>query len=157
MDAMKAKDKNNNPSNCPHFELGYHDDIDQHDCLQCGARVQISGSTRKVVGMSPKESNGRNPEPVGKKNDQGKPRYSLIPEHSLAAIVGVLEHGAAKYGVGNWSYVDNANERYYNAAMRHIQAWWEGEQLDQETNKPHLAHAACCLMFLLSLDSKHKP
>ena len=96
-----------------------------------------------------------NKDTVGIKHDQGKPRYSLLPEHALPAIVSVLECGAAKYGVDNWRHVENTHDRYYNAAMRHIQAWWQGEQLDQETDLPHLAHAASCLMFLLSLE--HSP
>ena len=92
--------------------------------------------------------------PAGQKHDQSKPRYSLIPADALAAIVGVLEYGATKYAPNNWKHVENARERYYNASMRHIQAWWSGEQNDPETSLPHLAHAACSLMFLMWLDGE---
>jgi hypothetical protein len=91
---------------------------------------------------------------VGQKHDQSKPRYSLIPSGSLEAIIGVLEYGARKYAPDNWKHVENARERYYNASMWHIQAWWSGEQNDPETNLPHLAHAACSLMFLMWLDGE---
>lgn len=94
--------------------------------------------------------------PVGQKHDQSKPRYSLIPSGSLASIVGVLEHGAAKYATDNWKHVENASERYYNASMRHVQAWWSGEQIDSESGLPHLAHAICSLMFLMALDGEQK-
>lgn len=90
--------------------------------------------------------------PAGLKHDQNKLRYSLIPAGALEAIVGVLEYGATKYAPNNWKHVENARERYYNASMRHIQAWWPGEQNDPETSLPHLAHAACSLMFLMWLD-----
>ena len=32
---------------------------------------------------------------------------------------------------------------------RHIFAWWGGEDKDPETGFSHLAHAACCLLFLM--------
>lgn len=91
---------------------------------------------------------------VGQKHDQSKPRYSLIPSGSLASIVDVLEHGAAKYAPDNWKHVQGARERYYNASMRHVQAWWSGEQIDSESGLPHLAHAICSLMFLMTLDGE---
>lgn len=56
--------KKNDPSACPHFELRYRDGDNRHDCLQCGARVQVSGSTRRIVGVPETKTNGRNPETV---------------------------------------------------------------------------------------------
>ena len=35
------------------------------------------------------------------------------------------------------------------ACHRHLQAWWSGERLDKESGLPHLAHAVCCLLFLM--------
>ena len=54
-----------------------------------------------------------------------------------------------KSGIDNWQQVDNAKERYFNACHRHLQAWWSGERLDSESGLPHLAHAVCCLLFLM--------
>ena len=72
-------------------------------------------------------------------------------------MVDVLEFGSAKYADDNWQKVDNARTRYYNAALRHIDSWWDGEVKDDETGKHHLAHAICCLMFLMWFDlSAHK-
>ena len=36
--------------------------------------------------------------------------------------------------------------------MRHLWAWKEGEQVDSESGKNHLAHAMCCLFFMLERD-----
>ena len=88
------------------------------------------------------------------KNDAGKPRWSLLPTGTVAAVVRVLEHGALKYGVDNWQSVPEARTRYYDAAQRHLQAWWEGELLDPESKEPHLAHAACCMLFLMWFESE---
>lgn len=92
-----------------------------------------------------------NPEPtLGIKHDDGKPRWSLLPP--IKSVIQVLEVGAKKYGVDNWKRVPDARTRYYDAAMRHIDAWWGGEVLDPEDNLPHLAHAVCCLLFNLWFD-----
>lgn len=55
-------------------------------------------------------------------------------------------------GADNWKTVPDARRRYYDAAIRHLTAWWDGERNDPESNLPHLAHAACCIIFLLWLD-----
>ncbi len=88
----------------------------------------------------------------GTKNDSGKDRWDLLPVRGTRLIVKVLTFGAAKYAPENWRKVPNARERYYAAAMRHLTAWWEGERDDPETGLPHLAHAGCCIIFLLETD-----
>ena len=93
---------------------------------------------------------------IGKKFDQGKPRFSLIPQEPLQDVMSVLEFGANKYGANNWNKVENPQQRYLDAAMRHIMAWQSGELLDEESGKPHLAHAQCCLLFLQQFDKELK-
>ena len=88
----------------------------------------------------------------GRKDDAGKLRYSLIPVGPLRAIAEVLDFGARKYGADNWKRVPDARARYTDALMRHVEAWRDGERRDAETGLPHLAHAACCLLFLLWVD-----
>lgn len=88
----------------------------------------------------------------GQKHDQAKPRFSLLPQAPLWQVVAVLEFGAGKYGADNWRNVPNAKERYFNACHRHLSAWWAGETVDDESGLPHLAHAVCCLMFLMWFD-----
>lgn len=86
----------------------------------------------------------------GKKYDAGKAPIGLIPSKALTAIAEVLAFGAARYGAHNWR-AGLAWSRLYDAALRHILAWKEGEDLDPESSLSHLAHASCCLMFLLEL------
>lgn len=88
----------------------------------------------------------------GVKYDGSKPRWSLIPEGVMEEVLQVLEYGAKKYAPDNWKHVPDATTRYYDAAMRHMDAWWQGESYDGETNRSHLAHAMCCLMFLIWLE-----
>ncbi|MBX2848964.1 MAG: hypothetical protein KTR16_11630 [Acidiferrobacterales bacterium] len=91
-------------------------------------------------------------EKVGAKHDQGKPLYNLIPVHAEAELVDVLTFGATKYTPNQWRTVDNAKERYTAAAMRHLAAYRMGEESDPESGKHHLAHAMCCLSFIIELD-----
>jgi hypothetical protein len=95
-------------------------------------------------------------EKVGAKHDQGKPRYDLIPVHAEAEFVDVLTFGATKYAPNQWRNVKGARERYIAAAMRHIAAYRMGETHDPESGKHHLAHALCCMAFIIELDLEDK-
>ena len=85
----------------------------------------------------------------GRKFDGNKLEYGLLPPLALRAVVEILTIGAQKYERDNWKHVPDAKRRYFDAGMRHL---WDskcGEKYDEETNKHHLAHAICNLMFLL--------
>jgi hypothetical protein len=86
---------------------------------------------------------------TAKKFDGGKLRYSLLPIGCVESVVQVLEYGANKYGANNWQGLENFEDRYYDALMRHLAAYRAGEQCDHESGLPHLAHAACNVVFLL--------
>jgi len=89
------------------------------------------------------------PPKKGSKFDKGKIRLSLFPLNTLRSILAVLEFGASKYSENNWMKVRGGEERYFDAAIRHLISWKEGEWLDKESKLPHLAHASCCCIFLL--------
>lgn len=92
---------------------------------------------------------------LGLKFDGRKPRWSLMPKGTVLQIIEVLEFGAAKYAENNWQHVPNGRQRYYDALMRHIESWWRGEKNDPESGLSHLAHAGCCLVFLMWLDQSN--
>jgi len=97
----------------------------------------------------------------GMKHDQDKLRYDLIGEHAQRELVAVLTYGAIKYEAGNWRTVSDAQERYYGALLRHLSAYRIQQQssldgadsVDEESGLSHLAHALCCLHFLLQIES----
>jgi hypothetical protein len=93
----------------------------------------------------------------GVKYDNDKPRFDLLPHRALHQMTLVLTCGAKKYSAENWRKVPGWRWRYYRAALGHIWAWWGGDKLDQETGLPHLAHAMCCVAFLLELDEAKNP
>lgn len=92
----------------------------------------------------------------GRKDDQEKPMWNLLPLGPIREIVQVLTFGAKKYDADNWQHVENPTERYFAAMMRHIDAWRDGQYWDAESGLPHLAHAGCCMVFLLWFDAIHR-
>ena len=130
---------------------------------------------------------------TGKKYDQGKARWDLIPMNlnvlkemctyfsdppdpikypyramgfiyqemrvllgvkspygAMQKLAEVLTFGAAKYGDNNWQGVEAA--RYVNAYWRHMAAHMSGDLYDDESGLLHLAHAMCCVAFLVWKD-----
>lgn len=77
-----------------------------------------------------------------------KTRFDLIPFDAVGEIADVLAYGAQKYSANNWCRGTEWG-RYFAALCRHIFAWWRGEDKDPETGFSHLAHAGCCLLFLM--------
>ena len=90
----------------------------------------------------------------GRKFDGGKLQYGLLPPLALRETVEVLTFGAEKYEPDNWRRVPDGPRRYFDAAQRHLWAYKSGEMYDQETGVSHLAHALCCIMFMLDLDEE---
>ncbi len=88
----------------------------------------------------------------GQKFDQRKTRWDLLPWGEVQEIVKVLTYGVEKYPPDNWKKVFMPRTRYFSALMRHLVAWWGGERNDLESGHSHLAHAGCCLLFLLWFD-----
>lgn len=92
--------------------------------------------------------------PKGLKLDGDKLRYDLVDVYAHEAMVDVLTFGVRKYAANNWQHVPNARERYYAALLRHLTEWRMGELTDEDSGgRLHLAHAACCLHFLLAFDT----
>ena len=57
-------------------------------------------------------------------------------------------HGDLKYGRYNWREAGVRGSVYYDAAFRHLAAWWEGEDLDPDSGISHIAHAITGLAVL---------
>ena len=87
------------------------------------------------------------------KFDDGKPPLSLISRTALEEEAKVMAYGAAKYARDNWR-AGMGFSRLMDACLRHVYAFADGEDLDKETGLSHLAHARCCLAFLLEYQGK---
>lgn len=120
-------------------------------CIQTfnAHKDQVFKSDMEVIDQCPKCG----PLEKGIKHDDDKLRWDLLPLIVIKEIVQVISYGAKKYGPNNWKLVDT--ERYYAALQRHITDWRLGEREDPETGWHHLAHAGCCLIFILWKELKN--
>lgn len=92
----------------------------------------------------------------GRKNDTGKLPLHLLPHDALEEVAKVLDYGQHKYSARNWE-AGMAWSRPYAACLRHLWAWWRGQERDPETGLSHLAHAACCVLFMLAYVIRRTP
>lgn len=73
---------------------------------------------------------------------------SVIPRTVLAEVgLGMLE-GALKYGRHNYRGVGVRASVYFDAANRHLDAWWEGEDTDPDSGLSHVTKAIASLVVL---------
>lgn len=89
----------------------------------------------------------------GVKHDGEKPRMDLVPPEAIYAMAFVLTFGAEKYGSRNWE-LGMSWSRPYAALLRHLLAWWGGEDKDPETGMSHLWHVMCCAAFLVAYEAR---
>lgn len=90
----------------------------------------------------------------GKKFDGDKVRVDLLSVIAMEEIAKVMTFGAKKYGDNNWRKGIGWT-RVLGALLRHTFAFIRGENTDPETGLSHLAHAGCCVMFLLEYERTH--
>lgn len=83
------------------------------------------------------------------KADKGKLELSLVNPELVKAVAEVRMYGTEKYGNSeNWRKVEP--KRYVDALYRHLLAYIEGNEVDEESGLSHLAHMACNISFLLN-------
>lgn len=90
------------------------------------------------------------------KHAAGKAKASLhcIPPVALVAEGAVMQGGADKYGEFNWGEAGVVASIYYDAILRHLLAWYTGEDDDPESRQSHLAHIRACAGILLDCNAK---
>ena len=87
---------------------------------------------------------------------EAKPKISDTPTIGIREMGRVFSMGAAKYGRFNWREHTVSSSVYYDAAWRHLSAWFEGEDIDIESGISHLAHVMACMNIILDAQAKGK-
>jgi len=118
----------------------------EHEPFPLGSPVEtttpttiLNGNEHKVITFE-----------KGVKLDSGKSRMDLIPAEALPELGTVMGFGANKYGDHNWRK-GIAYSRLIAAAYRHLNAFHQGEDKDQESTLHHLSHATANLMMLYTM------
>lgn len=81
-------------------------------------------------------------------SDSGKPAVMFLPPGPLLQVADVFGYGERKYDAYNWRKGMEWS-RLYSSALRHLWAWFRGEDKDPESGHPHLAHAVCNLLMIM--------
>jgi dATP/dGTP diphosphohydrolase len=80
-------------------------------------------------------------------------RMDLIPFDALWQISLVYGFGATKYADRNWEAGYNWSQSF-GALQRHLALFWSGEEVDEESGLPHLAHAGWHCLALLAFAAR---
>ena len=78
-----------------------------------------------------------------------KPGVAYISNIAIFFEGVVMALGAVKYGAFNWRKSKVQASIYYDAARRHMDLWYDGEDDDIETKVSHLASARANLGILI--------
>lgn len=118
--------------------------------------VHQPGPSTPIPGTEPKTVYRMvlDPETGAMKADGEKNRLELLPFEAIEEIGKVLTYGATKYSPDNWR-PGMSWRRLVGSTLRHIFSWCRGESIDPETGLSHLAHAGCCILFLISYELRN--
>lgn len=103
---------------------------------------EVPTATVAPVGTDPKGEIGKTKAPMW-----------LLPPVALRAIAWVHGLGSAKYGPWNWRKTRVCASTYISAIHRHLAAWHERQDTDEESGQSHLAHIGACVNILM--DAQH--
>lgn len=109
----------------------------------------LSGSTVETVGEvhsyglpTTKDTNPK--DAIG----STKPPLSTVPMPVLFEVGAAMLEGACKYARHNYRVAGVRSSVYFDAAMRHLAAWWEGEENDPDSGISHITKVIAGLVVL---------
>lgn len=123
------------------------------DCAECVILCGYQPRTLADIGTQGKIalplSNLTPPQKPAHKDDSTKPDMTLITYSMVAPAAKILKFGEQKYGRYNYRNPNPGFEqRLIAATIRHLLQHTDGQELDDESKEPHLAHALASLMLI---------
>lgn len=97
-----------------------------------------SDQSKPILGTNPKDLLGIK-----------KVSLSKVPPSSIIYMALAMQDGAQKYGPYNWRKNKVIASIYVDACMRHLLAWFDGQENAEDSGFPHLAHALACLGIIV--------
>lgn len=77
-----------------------------------------------------------------------KTPFSTIPGPVMAELGVAMLEGAMKYGKHNYRVIGVRASVYFDAVMRHMVCWHEGENIDPDSGLNHITKAIASLVVL---------
>lgn len=107
-------------------------------CVQAKTELALTEATESAKKpTNPKEALGIAKVPM-----------HCVPSAPLLEVALAMMEGGRKYGTHNYREMGVRVSTYYDAVMRHIIAWWEGEDIDPDSGVHHVVKAIACLFVL---------
>ena len=114
--------------------------INNVDWVCCVSDLELVEEVKNIL-----ESKDTNPkDALGIK----KAPASTLPTGPMYEVALAMLEGARKYGRHNYRTLGVKASVYYDAALRHLTDWWEGEDIDEASGIHHLMKAAACLFIV---------
>lgn len=134
-----------------HFDDGIvvYPNIEPPDNTQIAPRVEdyIGGNSRFEGQVYP----NNNPKAaVG----ESKCPLHLVPPALSIGVAEAMKNGADKYGAYNFRDSKIAASVYMGAILRHLYAWWDGEDNAQDSGIHHLKHLGASVGLMLDAMAK---
>lgn len=83
-----------------------------------------------------------------------KPPTHFTPPVAEMHLGLAMQNGGEKYGMMNWREKTVSSSVYYDAARRHLAAWWDGERVAPDSGVHHLGHVMACCAILLDAEAQ---
>lgn len=85
-----------------------------------------------------------------------KAPFSTIPAPVIAELGVAMLEGGLKYGRHNYREIGVRTSVYYDATMRHLNSYWEGENVDPDSGLSHITKAIASLTVLRDAEIRGK-
>jgi hypothetical protein len=82
-----------------------------------------------------------------------KPQLHLVPPAAMIHAAEAMRDGAAKYGPFNWRTKAVRSTVYVSAALRHLLAYLDGEDVSADAKVKHLGHVIACCGIVLDAEA----
>lgn len=114
--------------------------------FQCGSKAIVYVPVIEKAEYKPNTDTST--KPTNPKDSIGirKAPMSTVSAAVMAEIGVAMLEGAAKYGRHNYREAGVRASVYYDATMRHLMAWWEGEDIDPDSQMSHITKAITSLV-----------
>lgn len=124
---------------------------DVEPCLSCDG--EHSAWVRHATAPAPNDHTARTFHMLKATNPKdaigiSKAPMSTVPAAVLAEVGVAMLEGACKYGRSNFRIAGVRASVYYDATMRHLMSWWEGEDTDPDSGMSHVTKAITSLVVL---------
>jgi hypothetical protein len=118
---------------------------EDHKDLMSKESLVITGASSKATTTNPKDL-------------VGNTKVSISKFPVIGTIYGAMAmmDGAEKYGPYNWRDKEVIASIYVDAAKRHLDCWFEGQEKASDSKVHHLGHAIACCAILLDAQAHDK-